>query len=61
MSDIQVIPVLIQELLYPPNPPLLVRTLIEAAINAHNEANFMFSIQNYEDAKVLFFRILRDV
>ena len=30
MSDIQVIPVMIPEILYPPNPPPEVRTFVEA-------------------------------
>ena len=43
LSEIQVIPVLIPEILYP-NPPALVRTDIEAAMCAHNEGNFIFAI-----------------
>ena len=51
MSEIQVIPVIIPEIIYPPNPPKLVSTHIEAAINAHNEGNFIFALQNYESAR----------
>ncbi|CAD8089476.1 unnamed protein product [Paramecium primaurelia] len=51
LSDVQVAPVLIPEVLYPPNPPLDVQFLVEAAINSHNEANFVFAIQNYDDAR----------
>jgi hypothetical protein len=39
-----VIPVIIPEILYPPNPPPEVRTFVEAGINSHNEGNFLFAI-----------------
>lgn len=51
LSDIQVIPVIIPEIIYPPNPPRSVCTYIEAAINAHNEGNFVFALTNYQNAK----------
>lgn len=36
MSDVDVIPVVIDEIIYPPELPPIIRTFIEAAINSHN-------------------------
>lgn len=37
MSEINIIPIIIDEIIYPPNDiPLNARTLLEAAINFHN-------------------------
>ena len=44
MSDIPVIPTIIEEVIYPPKIPSSVRTLVEAAISSHNSQNYYFAI-----------------
>ena len=51
MSEIATIPNLIQEILYPSEIPDLIRSKIEAAINQHNESNYVLAIQNFESAR----------
>ncbi|KAL4481373.1 hypothetical protein ABPG72_010526 [Tetrahymena utriculariae] len=51
LSDIDVIPVVIDEIIYPPELPPKIRTLIEAAINSHNQQNYLFALQNFDKAR----------
>lgn len=50
MSDIEVAPTLIREVLYPPTVPEEVVTYLEAAILSHNTAAYSHSIKNYDQA-----------
>jgi len=50
MSDIEVAPTIIREVLYPPNVPEDVVTHLEAAILSHNSASYSQSLKNYDKA-----------
>ncbi|KRW99650.1 hypothetical protein PPERSA_03451 [Pseudocohnilembus persalinus] len=51
MSKIDVLPVIIDEILYPPECLDKIRYLVEAAINSYNQSNFIFALKNFEEAK----------
>ena len=53
LSDIEVAPCLIKEILYPLDVPTSSRIYVEAAITAHNSQNYAFALENFETAKVL--------
>jgi hypothetical protein len=44
LSEIEVIPVIIDEIIYPPEVPPKIRTLIEAAVSSHNQQNYLFAL-----------------
>jgi len=52
LSDVEVAPCLIKEILYPSEMPQTSRVFVEAAITAHNSQNYAFALENYETAKV---------
>lgn len=58
LSDIEVSPCLIKEILYPLEVPANSRIYIEAAITAHNNQNYAFALENYEAAKVHLYNTL---
>lgn len=57
LSDIEVAPTIMKEILYPLDPPPLTRVFIEAALTAHNSQNYAFALENFETAKVKGFYI----
>lgn len=57
LSDIEVAPCLIKEILYPIELPQVSRIYVEAAITAHNSQNYTFALENFETAKVFYTRI----
>ena len=57
LSDIEVAPCLIKEILYPLEIPQAGRVYVEAAITAHNSQNYAFALENFETAKVFFEKI----
>ena len=61
MSDIEVAPTIIKEVLYPPAVPEEVTTFLEAAILSHNSANYSQSIRNYDKALNAWAKILEEV
>ena len=54
MSDIEVLPIIIDEVIYPPEVPESVRPLIESAINCYNQSNFYLALDHLEKAKVIY-------
>ena len=52
LSDIEVAPCLIKEILYPVEIPQISRVYVEAAITAHNSQNYAFALENFETARV---------
>lgn len=51
MSDIDVIPVIVEEIIYPPEVPQEVVHLIESAISHYNQQNYLLSIEHFDKAK----------
>jgi len=58
MSDIDIAPTIIREVIYPHNMPSNVIMLVESAMISHNTSNFMGGVQNLEKAKVEWIKIL---
>eukprot|EP00330_Aristerostoma_sp_ATCC50986_P004357 CAMPEP_0114593760 /NCGR_PEP_ID=MMETSP0125-20121206/15354_1 /TAXON_ID=485358 ORGANISM="Aristerostoma sp., Strain ATCC 50986" /NCGR_SAMPLE_ID=MMETSP0125 /ASSEMBLY_ACC=CAM_ASM_000245 /LENGTH=232 /DNA_ID=CAMNT_0001793261 /DNA_START=1316 /DNA_END=2014 /DNA_ORIENTATION=+ len=53
LSDIDVAPSLIREVLYPPSMPIEATTHLEAAIVNHNTSNFTLALKNYDKSREL--------
>lgn len=61
MSDIEVAPTLIREVLYPPTVPPEVVTYLEAAILSHNSANYHQSLKNYDKALSVWTNLVEEI
>ena len=53
LSDIEIDPVIIKEVIYPENPPMQVIMYIEAAISGQSEGRFVFALRNLNQARDL--------
>ena len=51
MMNVEPLPCIISEILYPPEVPEPVVPYLEAAINSHNEGNFFSALDNYKKAQ----------
>jgi len=61
MSDIEVAPTIIREVLYPPSVPEEVVTHLEAAILSHNSASYNQSLKNYDKALTVWSNVTEEI